>query len=114
MVEPAHVAVEQLAQVAHAVFQHGDAVDAHAPGKALVLVGIDAAGPQHIRMHHAAAENFEPILAFTETNLTLVATTLDIDLERRLGEGEERGPETHVDAIDLEEGLAELVQDPFE
>src|ERR1700741_5334971 len=65
-------------------------------------------------MHHAAAENFQPILACAEANLALVAPALDVDLERGLGEWEERGAEAHVDVVDLEERLAELVQDPFE
>src|SRR5882757_7378058 len=114
MAEPAHVAVEKLAQIGHAVFQHRDAVDAHAPGKALIDIGIDAAGAQHVRVHHAATENLEPILAFAETDFALVAPALDVDLERGLGEREERRPEAHVDVIDLEERLAELVQNPFE
>src|SRR5882672_1772952 len=67
VIEPADVAVEQLPEISDAVFQHRDAVEAHAPGKALIDVGIDAAGAQHVRMHHAAAKNFEPILAFAET-----------------------------------------------
>src|SRR6185369_11406435 len=114
MVEPADVALEQLAQIGDAVFQHRDAVDAHPPGKALIDVGIDAAGAQHVRMHHAAAENLEPVLAFAKANLTLVAPALDVDLERGLGERKERRPEPHVDVVDLEECLAELVQDPLE
>src|SRR5712664_3889799 len=114
MIEPAHVALEQLAQVGHAVFQHRDAVDAHAPGETLIDVGIDAAGAQHVGMHHAAAENLQPVLAFAETDFALVAPALDVDLERRLGERKERWPESHVDVIDLEERLAELMQDPFE
>src|SRR5438552_17956771 len=114
MGEPAHVAVEQLPQVGHAVFQHRDAVDAHAPGKALIDVGVDAAGAQHVGMHHAAAENLQPVLAFTEADFALVATALDVDLERGLGEREERRPEPHVDVVDLDERLAELVQNPFE
>src|SRR5712675_483684 len=114
MAEPAHVAFEQLAQIGHAVFQHRDTVDAHAPGKTLIDVGIDAAGAQHVRMHHAAAENLQPVLTLAETDLSLVAPALDVDLERRLGEREERRAESHVDVIDLEERLAELVQDPFE
>src|ERR1700749_955903 len=109
MVKPEHVAVEQLAQVVHALFQHRDTVDAHAPCKALVFVGIDAAGAQHIRMHHAAAENLEPVLALAESDLALVAPALDVDLERRLGEREERREEAHVDLVDLEESLEELV-----
>jgi hypothetical protein len=114
MAQPAHVAVEHLAQVGHAVFQHRDAVDAHAPGKALMDVRIDAAGAQHVRMHHAAAENLQPVLAFAEADFAIAAAALDIDLQRRLGKRKERGAESHVDVIDLEEGLAELVQDPFE
>src|ERR1700761_2317145 len=103
MAEPAHVAFEQLPQVRYAVFQHRDAVDAHAPGEALIDVGIDAAGAQHVRMHHAAAEDFHPVLAFAETNLALVAAALDVDFERWLREREERRPEAHVDVVDLEE-----------
>src|SRR5467141_1084341 len=114
MGEPAHVAVEQLAEIGHAILEHRDAVDAHAPGKALIDVGIDAAGAQHVRMHHAAAENLQPVLAFAETNLALVAPALDVDLERGFGERKERRPESHVDVIDLEKRLAEFVQDPFE
>src|SRR5438445_7146857 len=114
MVEPADVALEQLAQIGDAVFQHRDAVDAHAPGKALVDVGIDAAGAQHVRMHHAAAQNLQPVFALAEADFALVAGALDVDLKRWLGEREERRPEPHVDVIDLEERLAELVQDPFE
>src|ERR1700685_609718 len=108
MRKPAYVAVEQLAQIAHAIFEHRDTVDAHAPGEALIDVGIDAAGAQHVRMHHAAAENLKPVLALAETDFTLVAPALDIDLERWLGEGKERRAESHVDVIDLEERLDEL------
>src|ERR1700694_1862920 len=56
----------------------------------------------------------EPGLAFAEAEFALVAPALDIDLERWLGERKERRPESHVDVIDLEERLAEFVQDPFE
>src|SRR5438552_6579293 len=114
MRKPANVVLEQLPEIGDAVFQHCDAVDTHAPGKALIDIRVDAAGAQHVRMHHAAAENFEPVLAFAETDLALVAPALDVDLERRLGEREERRAESHVDVVDLEERLAELVQNPFE
>src|SRR5256714_9115490 len=65
-------------------------------------------------MNHAAAENLQPVLAFAEANLALVSPALDVDLERGLGEREERRPKTHVDVVDLEERLAELVENPFE
>src|SRR3954469_2708863 len=38
MREPSHVGLEHLAQVGDHVFQHRDAVDAHAPSEPLVLV----------------------------------------------------------------------------
>src|SRR6476661_8614617 len=111
MGKPAHVALEHLPQIVHAVFQHRDAIDAHAPCKTLVDVGIDAAGAQHIGMHHAAAENLEPILALAEADFALVTPALDVGLERRFGERKERRAKAHVDVIDLEERLAEFVQD---
>src|SRR4029078_6635544 len=54
MREPAHVGLEEGAQVRHPVFQHGDAVDSHAPGEALIFVGIEAAIAQDVGMHHPA------------------------------------------------------------
>jgi hypothetical protein len=39
---------------------------------------------------------------------------LDVDLHGRLGEREEGRPEAHGDVVDLEEGLAELLQHPFQ
>src|ERR1043165_3114365 len=89
MRQPTDIGLEEGAQVRHAVFEHRDAVDAHAPGEALVLVGIEPAIAQHVRMHHAAAENFHPILAFAEADLALIAAVLDVDLKRGLGEREE-------------------------
>ena len=37
MIEPASVAVEEGPQIVHPVFEHGEAVDAHAEGEALPL-----------------------------------------------------------------------------
>src|SRR5215469_5664173 len=87
--QPPDVGLEEGAQIRHAVFEHRDAVHAHAPGEALVFVGIEPAIAQHVRMHHAAAENFHPILTFAEADFAFVAAVLDIDLKRGLGEREE-------------------------
>ncbi len=43
MLEPADIGVEKGAQIRHPVFEHGDAIDADAPGKALVDFGIEPA-----------------------------------------------------------------------
>ena len=65
-------------------------------------------------MHHAAAEDLQPVLALAEADLVALAGTLDVHLHRRLGEGKERGPEAHAHLLDLEERAAELLQHPFE
>src|SRR5215470_16001423 len=87
--EPAHVGLEERAQIRHAILEHGDAVDPQTPGEALILVGIEPAVAQHVRMHHAAAENLHPVLAFAESELALLASALDVDLERWLRERKE-------------------------
>src|SRR6516165_9686639 len=114
MRQPAHVGFEERAQIGHPVFEHGDTIDPHAPGETLILVRIEPAVAQDVGMHHAAAENLHPILAFAESKLALFAPALDIGLERRLREGKERGAKAHLQLINLEEGLAEFLQDPFE
>src|SRR5207248_2721443 len=78
------------AQVRHPILEHSDAIDAQAPGEALIFVGIEPAIAQHIRMHHPATENFQPILALAKTDLALLAPALNIDFERGFGEGKVR------------------------
>lgn len=41
--QPAQIALEECPQIGDAVFQHGDPVDPHTEGEALVLIGVDAA-----------------------------------------------------------------------
>ncbi|MNZ49220.1 hypothetical protein D3C78_669810 [compost metagenome] len=112
MVHPADIGVEEIAQIRHAVFQHGDAVEAHAPGKALIFIRVQPTGAQHVRVHHAAAEDFHPVLAFAELDDGAGTVALDIHLEARLREGEERRAKAHDDTVDLEEGLAEFFENP--
>src|ERR1019366_9670345 len=108
MREPAHIGLEEGAQIVHAVFEHGDAVDPHAPGEALIVVRIDPAIAQHVWMHHAAAEDLQPVVTLAEAYLALVAVALDVDLEGGLGEREERRAEPHLHVVDFEKSLAEL------
>ena len=65
-------------------------------------------------MHHSAAEDFQPVLALAEPYAVLIASALDVDFERWLGEREVRRAKPHLDVIDLEERLAELLEDPLE
>src|SRR5262245_60213421 len=114
MLEPAQVRREEGAQVRHAVFQHGDAVDPQAESKTLVARGIKPDILQHIRMHHAAAENLEPLFTLADPDLVADLGVADIDLHGRLGEREVAGAKAHLHPRHLEKRLAEFLEYPFE
>src|SRR3546814_16615270 len=103
----AQIGLVEDAQVRKAVLQHGDALNPHAEGEALVLVGIDAAVGQHLGMHHAAAEDLQPVLARADLQFPALAAAADVDFGARLGEGEVAGPEAQRQVLASEEGAAE-------
>src|SRR5262245_959772 len=65
-------------------------------------------------MHHSATENFQPVVALAETDFAFVALALDVDFQRWLGEREERRPKPRLYVVDLEKGLAEFLENPFQ
>src|SRR3569833_1096847 len=69
VLQPAHVAREHVAQVGHAVLQHPQPVDAEAEREALPDVGVEAAVPQHVGMHHPAADDLHPVVALADPDL---------------------------------------------
>src|SRR5262249_10699168 len=80
MLQPPKVGGEEGAQVGHAVFQHGDAVDPHAEGEALVALRVEADIGEHVRMHHAAAQDLEPAVALADPDLVTDLGVTDIHL----------------------------------
>ncbi len=114
MAQPAQVGLEKGAQVGDAVFQHGDAVDAHAEGKALPLGRVDARRLQHLWVDHARAENLHPLVAFADLELAADVRIADVDLGRRFGEGKVAGAEPQFDGRHLKERAAEFLQAPFQ
>ena len=76
--------------------------------------GSMAAGADDVRVHHAAAENLQPVVALAEADLVADAPAADVDFHRRLGEREEARPEAHLHLVDLEERLAEFLQHPLQ
>ena len=114
MTQPAQVAFKEGAQVWDAVFQHRQPVDPDAKGKALILLGVDPARSDHLRVHHAGAEDLHPVVTFTDFQLAIVPATADVDLCGWLGEGEVRRAETQFHLVHLEEALHELLKHPFE
>src|SRR5277367_2338660 len=114
VIDPAQVRVEEVAQIRQAVFEHRQAVEADAPGEALIDLRVEAAIREHIGMDHAAAEDFEPILALAEADLPARTAALDVDFERRRGEGEKARAEAHADMRHFEERLAEFLEHPLQ
>ena len=114
MLQPAQIAVEEGAQIIHAIFEHRQPIDAGAEGEALPFVGVEPASGDDARVDHAAAEHFHPALAAADHAAALLHRPADIDLGRRLGEGEIAGPHAEHDVVALEEGLEEGLQRPFE
>src|SRR5215216_1448789 len=88
------VAGEHLPEIGHVVALLRHAVDAEAEREAAPLLGIDAAGAQDVRVHHAASPELEP----------LAGGRLDDELAGRLGDREVAGPEAGREVL-AEEGL---------
>jgi hypothetical protein len=59
-------------------------------------------------------EDLQPRVADPDAHLAALPRAVDVDLHRRLGEGEVRGAEAHLGIVDLEKRPAELEQRPFE
>src|SRR4051794_32893148 len=79
-----HVALDHLAHVGQAVAELQSALQAHAEREARVHLDVDAAGPQDVRVDHAAATPLDPARA------ALLLREPHVHLGGRLGEGEER------------------------
>src|SRR5688500_14928949 len=76
--QPTQVGLKEGAQIRYPVFQHGDAIDAHAEGKALVLFRVETAGANDVRVHHAGAENLQPCVAGADLQLAALPRAADI------------------------------------
>ncbi len=66
MLQPAHIRLEEGAQVRHAVFEHGEAVDAHAEGEALGPVRVEAAAAAARWGGPCRSQNLQPVGALAE------------------------------------------------
>ena len=89
---------------------HGEAFQTHAEGEAGILVRINAAVAQHLGVHHAGAQHFDPALALAGgAALAAALVALDVYLAGGLGEGEMVGTEPG-DGIGTVDGLDDGVQ----
>src|SRR5690606_40181127 len=70
----------------------------------LVLLRVDAAVLEHVRVDHAAAENFQPIVARADLQRAAGAIAADIDFRARFGEREMVRAEAELHFVDFEIG----------
>ena len=86
------------ADVAEAIAEHGEPLEAHAPGVAGVNFGVDTAVFEDFGMDHAGAADFKPAGVLAEAAAGAVAVgALEVDFEAGLDEGKVAGAETGLD-----------------
>ena len=66
LLQELQVVLEEQPQVVDAVFQHGDALHAHAESETRVFLRVNAAGDEDIGVAHATAEDFNPTRVLTD------------------------------------------------
>src|SRR5699024_151833 len=100
LLQEPQVVLKHQADVVDAVFQHGDALDADAEGKAGIDLRVDAAVCQHVMMHDAAAEDFDPAGVLAQrAALAAAFKTGNVHLHAGLGEGEVGRAQAGLDAL---------------
>lgn len=117
LLEEAHVAGVEVADVGDAVLDHGDALDTHAEGEAGDLFGVVGVvggigfaaffsdSGEDCGVDHATAEEFDPAGVFAlATALAAAEDAGDLHVGAGFGEGEEAGEEAGFD-VAAEEGL---------
>src|SRR3546814_21175486 len=110
MRQPPEVAVEEGAEVVHAIFQHREPVDPDPEGEALPFVGVEPAVRDLAAVDHAAAEQLHPRMAFVVTlaaddTAPLFLLITDTDLGSGFDEGEIAGAQSEKDIGALEIGI---------
>ena len=81
LLQEAHIVLGEQTEVFDAVFEVGDTLHAQTEGIARLYLRINAAGLQHVRIHHTATENLYPTCALAEgATLTTAQVARDIHL----------------------------------
>ena len=94
--------------------QHGDALDAHTEGKTTYFLGVVAHGLEHVRMHHARAQDLEPTGVLADPTAAAAAKhARDVDLGARLDEREEARPQANL-RLAAEQPLGKGAQDALQ
>jgi len=97
------IILKKQPDIVDTVFQHGDALHAHAEGEAGNFFRIVADEFENRRIDHAGAEDFQPAgpfadmapLTFGTRARTLTKEAMNINFSARFGEWEKTRPEPH-------------------
>src|SRR6266849_865740 len=101
--QEAEVGFVEQADVIDGVLEHRDPLDPAAPGIAVRLLGIEAAGAQDLWMDHAAAPDFEPSLVPAALAASARADAAGyVELKAGLGEGEVARADSHLALLAVE------------
>ena len=89
LLKEADVVFGEETKVLDAVFEVRDTLYTHSEGITAIFLAVNAAGLQHIRVHHATTEDFHPSCTFAERATGSAADiTTDIHLGTRFRERE--------------------------
>lgn len=81
LLEEAYVILGEETQVTYSVLEVGDTLDTHAECIAAVLLAVDTAVLQYIRVDHTTAKDLDPSRMLTEvTSLTSADVAGDVHL----------------------------------
>src|SRR5260370_5818817 len=109
LLQETHVVLEERAQVVDAVAEHGEAVDAHAEGVTGELLRVVAHAGEHVGVHHAGAQHFQPAGVLADLAAAPAAERMrDVHLGGRVGEGEVARAQARLD-LGAEAGRGERV-----
>ena len=98
------IAARKQTDVVDAVAHHGQARQSQAEGEAAPLIRIDAAHPQHIRIHQAARQQFHPAALLADRAAGTAANqALDVQLETGFDERKVSRPKAHRDLAEEED-----------
>ena len=112
--EKAQVVFVVEADVVDAVFQHGNALHAHAKGKAGIDIRIITHLGEHRRVDQPGTQDLQPARLFADPAALAAAHDAgDVHLGAGLGEGEKTGPETERQ-IAVEDAPAEAGEYAFQ
>jgi len=107
------IAVEEGAQIVHAIFEHRQPIDPGAEREPLPLIWVEPAIGDHARVNHSAAQHFHPAFGPSDHTAAFFGRPADVDFGRGLGEREIARAQAEDDVVALEKRFQKGLECPF-